>query len=219
MAKKLIIKQVGVIKKVGAKAELEPEPHPKHATNHYPRDIFTDACVGANHLTFTIITGWTVSEGVFEPRGLRTSMLKRLNHVAATTIQKVMSLHPGIYELTIDGTARVGFENGGSYVWSSGSLNNFDTLSNETTTIQFNTKAPDTISIRLEDDTQHVNSISLKNEQGVEQLINNDFTRVETHFYDVESWWKASLDERMVPRDTLGFLEGFNEFNLYTIFA
>lgn len=219
MGKRLIIKQVGVIKKVGAKAELEPEPHPKHATNHYPRDIFSDVCVGANHLTFTIISGWTVQEGVFEPRGLKTSVLKRLNNTAATTIQKVLGLNPGLYQLTVDGTARVMFDNGGTYAWGTGSMSNQDILTNETTTVRFNNKAPDTIKIRLENEEHQVNSISLKNEQGVEQLINNDFTEIETHFYDVESWWVASLDERMVPRDTLGFLEGFNEFNLYTIFA
>lgn len=218
MGKRLIIKQVGVIKQVAAKAELEPTPHPKQAQTHYPRDFLQDACVGANHVTFTIITGWTVEEGVFEPRGLYQSILKRLNDTAATTVQKVLGLSPTTYQITVQGSARIEFDNGGTYEWGTGSITNSDVVTNRTTTVKFSGQVPDTIKIRLESNDQQVSSISLKNEQGVEQLINNDFTQVETHFYDVESWWVASLDERMVPRNTLGFLEGFNEYNLYTLF-
>lgn len=226
MTKKLVIKCVGLIKQLNTKAELAPTQHPPKSTGtsgeavgHYPR-AFDDhiMCTGVNHLTFTITTHWRVASGVFDPFSLYLAVLKRLNSTDSEATQSGLSLNTGTYQLSLSGAGRIFFDNGGEYEWDSGSMTQNDRLSDQTTNIKFKNKAPDTIRIKLENDDDQIHSISLKDSSGNEQLLNPDFTQVETHFYDIEAWYVAATDPELVPPDVLGLLEGFNSAALYTVF-
>ena len=219
MTKKLIIKQIGLVRQVGAKSELRKLEHPPSEISHYPRQPDTDICTGSDHITYTRIDDWSVVTGVFDPFSLSDAILKRLNSEDTETTQSSLSLEiDTTYQLGLTGAGLIIFEGGSNYEWSSGSLSNMEMLTDQTVDVVFRNTAPTAISIRLITQTQEVTNISLKNPQGVEMIRNNDFTQVETHFYDVNAWYVAAHDERMVPKNVLGYLEGFNDSFIYTVF-
>lgn len=218
MTKKLIISKVGVIRQIAVKSELEPVQHPKAATGHYPRDFMSDACVGANHLTFVIVNEWNVTTGTHDPYSLKNAVLKRLNNTVSEVTQTGLGVTVGTYSIALTGAGLIIFNDGGDYEWSTGAITKQERLVNQTATVKFKNKSPQSITIRLENDADEVSAVTLSSSAGSQQIVNYDFTQVETHFYDVESFWTASLFPEIVPPDTLGYLEGFNQHNLYTIF-
>lgn len=208
-----------MVRQVGAKSELKKVEHPPTGISHYPRVPDTDICTGSDHLTYTRVDDWSVVSGVFDPFSLHQAILKRLNSVDTETTQSGLSIEiDTTYQLSLTGAGLIIFENGNNYEWSTGGLSNSELINNQTVSVTFRNTAPDKINIRLVTDDQQVQAISLTDPQGVEIIRNNDFTRVETHFYDTNAWYVAALDERMVPKDALGYLEGFNDSFIYTIF-
>lgn len=219
MTKKLIISRVGVIRQVSAKAELEPVNHPKADVGHYPRTFLQDTCVGANHLTYVKVNSWRVSAGVHDPYSLRDTTLKRLNNTDSEATQTDLDVSVGAYTISLTGTGKIIFNGGDQVEWGTGSLTQDEILSDETTTVEFKgARAPQSVTICLTTDTQQVSKIELIDTHSIQKIMNPEFNQVETHFYDVESWWVASLDPEIVPPDVLGYLEGFNEYTLYTVF-
>lgn len=217
MTKKLIIKRVGVIRQVSARAELVPQGHPP-VQQKYPRRYLVDGCVGESHITFNIVNDWSVAAGVHDPFSLYQAILKRLNSVDTEVTQTGLSLNVATYSISLTGAGLIIFNNGGTYEWDSGSVTNQERLVNTTTNVKFKTSTPDSITIRLENDTDGVAAVSLKDNTGQELILNNDFMDVDTHYYDIDSWHVASEDPAIVPPDVLGYLQGFNELDLYTVF-
>jgi hypothetical protein len=218
MTRKLIIKQVGVIRKITVKSEIQPDRHPVEPPKRHTRDIFSTGCGVEDHITFAMITSWSVNDGVFNPQALYQSKLKQHNQHAAEVVQSLPELSPGTYQLTIVGSAVVSFENGGTYSWSKGSQTNEELVQDETVSITFNTSAPDTIKLALRNQNHVVDSVSMKDASDNSHIQNGQFTEMETHFYDLQSWFIASVDPKVIPPDTLGYLQGYNEHELYTVF-
>lgn len=218
MTKKLIIKQVGIIRKITVKSELREDRHPIEPPKRHTRDIFSTGCGVEDHITFTMISSWSVNDGVFDPQALYQSKLKQHNEHIAEVVQSLPELSPGTYQLTVVGSAVVSFENGGTYNWSKGSQTNEELLQDETVSITFNTSAPDTIKLTLRNQNHVIDSISMKDTNDTSYIQNGQFTEAETHFYDLQSWFIASDDPEIVSPDTLGYLQGYNEHELYTVF-
>lgn len=218
MTKRLVIKQVGLIRQTSARAELEPIGHPAPGGGHYPRDFLTDQCVGVDHLTYTIITDWQVSAGTFDPFSLYNAILKRLNSVNAEVTQSGLSLNVATYNISLTGAGLIIFNGGGDYEWSTGGMTSQDRLVDQSATVTFKSTTPTSVTIRLENDADEVSALSITDSNGVEQLLNPDFTQTEEHFYDIDSWHDAVEQPEIVPPDVLGYLQGYNEHILYTVF-
>lgn len=222
MTKRLIISRVGVIKGVSAKAELKPQQHPPvgpaGSTHSYPRQFDVDICTGSDHITYNRVKHWSVTTGVFDPTFLSDAILKRLNSVDTETAQTGLSLETGTYQIGLTGEGIIMFHNGGGYTWGSGSLIHAERLINQDTTVTFTTTAPDTITIKLINTTDQVTAVSLKNNSGEEMILNGTFEDVEEHFYDIDAWYTASKETDRIPTDVLGWLEGYNESLIYTVF-
>ena len=218
MTKRLVIKQVGLIRQVGARAELEPIGHPAPGGGHYPRDLLTDQCVGVDHLTYTIITDWHSTAGTFDPFSLYNAILKRLNSVNAEVTQSGLSLNVDTYNISLTGAGLIIFNGGTDYEWSTGGMTSQDRLVDQSATVTFKNIAPTSVTIRFEHDVDEVSAVSITDSNGVEQLLNSDFTQQEEHFYDIESWHAAAESPGIVPPDVLGYLQGYNEHILYTVF-
>lgn len=218
MTKRLVLKQVGLIRQTNARAELEPIGHPAPGGGHYPRDLQTDQCVGVDHLTYTFVTDWRVSAGTFDPFSLYNAILKRLNSVNTEVTQSGLSLNVATYNISLTGAGLIIFNSGGDYEWSTGGMTNQDRLVDESATVTFKSNTPASVTIRLENDTDEVSALSITDSNGVEQLLNPDFNQIEEHFYDIDSWHDAVEYPGIIPPDVLGYLQGYNEHILYTVF-
>lgn len=207
-----------MIRQVSARADLEPIGHPAPGGGHYPRDFLVDQCVGVDHLTYTIVTDWRVTAGTFDPYSLYNAILKRLNSVDAEVTQSGLSLNVATYNISLTGAGLIIFEGGGDYEWSTGGMTNQDRLVDQSATVTFKSSAPTSVTVRLEDDADQVSVVSITDSNGVEQLKNPDFGQFETHFYDIESWHDAVENPEIIDPDVLGFLEGYNEYILFTVF-
>jgi len=91
-------------------------------------------------------------------------------------------------------------------------------LVDQSATVTFKSTVPTSVTIRFEHDVDEVSALSITDSNGVEQLLNSDFTQIEEHFYDIESWYGAVEQPEIVPPDVLGYLQGYNEHILYTVF-
>ena len=222
MTRRLIISRVGVIKGVSAKAELKPQQHPPvgpyGSTHAYPRQFDTDICTGSDHITYNRVKHWSVTSGVFDPFSRSDAILKRLNSVDTETAQTGLSLDTGTYQIGLTGAGIIQFHNGGSYSWGSGSLVHGERLVDQNTTVTFINQAPDSISLKLINSVDEIVAISLKNSAGEEMLLNGTFDDVEEHFYDIDAWYTASTETDRIPTDVLGWLQGYNDSLIYTVF-
>lgn len=220
MAIRLVITQVGLITRVGARADLQKEVthHPPLPDPHYPREFQADHCLGHDHLTFVIVDQWKNTIGVHDPFSLYQAVLKRLNSTDSEVTQSGLSLNVATYSISLTGEGLITFHGDGAYEWATGSTAAAEMLNNQTTTVTFKGAAPTGISIRLLNDSDQVSAISLTDSTGAEHIKNHDFTQKIDHFYDIESWLVAATDVKMVPKDVLGYLEGYNSHMLYTVF-
>lgn len=222
MTKRLIIKQVGVISRSGITAAIEPTGHPPTGNGidtGYPRLIGVDVCTGSDHITYNKIKNWTVTQGDFDPFSLSDATLKRLKSVDSETTQTGLSVTTDTYVVTLTGEGTISFSGGGGYQWSTGNYTNSETLQDQTVTVTFTESTPTGISITLTSDTTTVTKVSMTHQStpDIELIVNNDFTDVESHYYDIEGWY-TTVDNNRIPADTLGWLQGFNDDVIYTIF-
>lgn len=188
-------------------------------------EITDDFCTVTDHLTYNIVTDWTVTTGVFDPYELFDGTLKRNTVSDALVIQTLPTIQTGVnycVSVSSSGFCNITF-NSGNMSWSDGSTSNTKIFtSNGANSVSFST-APTTISIRLTQNNSEIYNISMKqgtcaNITGAELLANPSFENVESRLYDVETWYLDSQDPEEVPTNTLGWLEGYNTSQLFTIF-
>jgi len=190
-------------------------------TPHFPASIENDGCAANDHLTFNKLESWYVCTGEFEPYSLFDASLRRnisLNTQACQSLTD-SGVALGNYRLSLSGSATVVF--GGTtttYGWSDGSSVNSKRLQNGFIDVSFGVSPPTTIGIRLDNDNDTVEAISLKDTQNVEFISNSKFESASVYFYDIESWYADSEDTNLVPTNTLGWLEGFNDSQIFTVF-
>ena len=184
------------------------------------QEITNDFCAVSDHLTYNRVTDWSVGTGVFDPYELYDGVLQRytttnasVNQDLPTTMQTSTTYH-----VTVSGQATVGFT-GSGFTWGDGSTGNSFVFDNSDQTIAFQNK-PTQIFILLTSDDDRVYSVSLSGDQsGVdnyEHVVNNTFDQIESELYDIESWYDESPTS--VSTDVLGWLEGYNDSQLFTVF-
>ena len=222
----LIINRVGVIRNCHFRASPIQtgwpgmlSPAHQYPTPGFPRLFMTDICTGSDHITLTKVQDWSVTAGVFDPFYLFGPSLKRYANNNTQATQDLDNLQTNeTYSISISGDATVSFSAPASapvtYSWGA----NTKVMSNNTETVTFTVNAPTSISIKLNNNTDEVTGISMTDSNGVEMLSNIDFVSVEEQFYDIEGWYVDSEDERIVPHSTLGWLQGFNDTQIFTIF-
>lgn len=188
-------------------------------------EIAGDFCAVTDHLTYNVVTDWTVTTGVFDPYDLFDGTLRRNTTSDAVVIQTLPALQTGVnycVSVSSSGFCNITF-NSGSITWGDGSTSNTKIFtSNGSNSVSFST-APTTISIRLTQNSSEVYSISVKqgtcaNTTGSEMLTNPSFENVISILYDIETWYQESADPNEVPTNTLGWLEGYNTGQLFTVF-
>ena len=221
MTKRLIFKQCGVINKVSIRAAIEPEKHPPKGAGidgGYPRILDLDICTGSDHITYNKINNWSVTQGTFDPFSLFDATLKRLEAVTTEVTQAGVSFTLDTYSVKLAGKGSISFPGGSGYSWSTGNTTNAETIDSDEVTVTFTGTPPTGISIQMQNNVDEVQSISVTLESTDEEvLVNGDFTDIEVQFYDIESWYGDAYSG-IIPRDTLGWLQGFNEDIIYTIF-
>lgn len=225
MTIRLIIKRVGLIGRTDIHAAITPPKHPAPGPGvnlGYPRLLGQDICTGSDHITYNKLYDWSATHGVFDPFYLFGSILKRLNDTTASITQTGLSLDINtIYCLKLTGAGTISFtpETGGC-TWSSGSITNTESLSDQEVEVVFTTVAPSSISITLNNNSQEITSISLKkkNDPLAEEILSNtEFDQYEEHYYSIEGWYQAT-DSGTIPVDALGWLQGFNDDIIWTVF-
>ena len=216
----LVIDRVRLIDRAHFRAYPVPVGWPRlfeNATNpHFPRFFMRDICTGSDHVTLTTVANWKVTSGTFDPFQLYGHKLKQYENLNTITTQTLDNLQTGIqYNITVNGTGIVSFSGtpGTLYSWG----RNNQRFNNDTKTIEFLGSAPRNISIKVESG-DIVSEISMTDSSGVEYIVNKDFTQHEKHFYDIEGWFVDSEDKDIIPDTLLGYLQGFNDSQIFTIF-
>ncbi len=190
---------------------------------HIPRMIETDYCTGDDHVTLHSIDSWRVTSGVFDPFNLYAGVLSRNTTDNAQATQSVPGLQTNTtYQISLTGDATISFSGGTTpqYTWNndnSQTSNNFS-LSNNSATVVFSSDTPTAVSLKLNTSSQTVSKVIMTDSTGASLIDNNSFTTSTERFYAVEEWYHDSLDPDIIPTDTLGYLEGFNQFLLFTVF-
>ena len=231
----LVIRQVGLINRSHVHAKPLPArwPRMRHDgdgvfTPHFPAEINNDGCAANDHLTFNRVTDWYVCAGEVDPFMLYDSQLQR--SVASNTQicqdLTTVDIHTGHYRVALSGSATIVF--GGTnttYSWFSGqgdgNTGNTIRLQDGFADVSFGVSAPHTIGIRLDTNDDNVDAIELidvHETPNIQVLKNNMFEQSDVYFYDIEGWYEDSKDTTVVPANTLGWLEGFNDSQIYTIF-
>jgi len=231
----LVIRQVGLIDRshVHAKPLQAKWPRMRHDgdgnfTPHFPAEINNDGCAANDHLTYNKIHDWYVCTGEFDPYSLYEGVLKRLISNNTQVCQDLTS--SGIvvgehYRVSLSGSGTISF--GGTNTvctWmyaAAGNTGNSIRLEDGTADITFGVAPPDTIAIKLDNNSDEVYSISMLDvheNPAVEMLQNTTFNEIGTYFYDIEGWYEDTKDTDLVPTNVLGWLEGFNDSQIYTVF-
>ena len=218
----LIVDRVRLIDRVHFRAYPIPGDWPRlykgdNALNsHFPRFFLRDICTGSDHLTLTMINNWRVTSGVFDPFSLFDSTLSRYENVNTQTTQTINNLQTNTqYQITVTGNGVISFSGSTGTLYSWGRNNNrFD---NETKTVEFLGSPPTEFSVKV-DSGDEINKVSMIDPTGTEMITNNDFTQTEEHFYDIEGWYVDSDNVNIVPPQALGYLQGFNDTQIFTIF-
>ena len=99
---------------------------------------------------------------------------------------------------------------------------NYKDLDTESVTVSWSTRAPSAVKVELLTNTQEVSSINLQPDigngtYGTNIILNPDFLQHDSYFYDLVGYWKDEKDELTVPQNAMGWLQGFNEYVLFTI--
>ena len=152
---------------------------------------------------------------------MRSSILKRLNGNDAEITQPGLSLDINkLYHINLTGAGIISFQTDGGCLWSSGALGDSEFIDSTTVTVQFTTIAPIGINILSDSNSTDISAISLKevDGDGTELLSNPGFSDYYEHFYDVEGWYRAVDSGDTIDIDALGWLAGYNDHNIYTIF-
>ena len=213
------IKQVKVVKGCSVTASPVEPRWPDLGYLHLVRQFMTDICTGSDHITFNKVSDWSVTSGIFDPFYLFGASLKRYNNTNTQATQTLSGLQTGTsYSLSLSGSATVSFSGPAGVVYSWGSSTQI--MSDQTVSIDFTTAVPTSISVKLNNANDEVAAVSMVDQAAPEtELLNNiDFVNVEEHFYDIDSWYTDSDNEEIVPHDTLGWLAGFNDSQIFTIF-
>lgn len=223
----LIVDRVRLIDRAHLRAVPVPERWPwlfdttgsggYNSTNpHFPRLFMTDICTGSDHLTLTMINNWHVTSGVFDPFSLFGSTLTRYENVNTQATQTISNLQTNTqYQITVTGTGVISFSGPPGTLYSWGRNNNrFD---NETKTVEFLGTPPTEFSVKVESGDE-IETVSMTDPSGTELITNNDFVQTEEHFYDIEGWYVDSENPDIVPPQALGYLQGFNDTQIFTIF-
>lgn len=226
----LVIRQVGLINRSHVHAKPLPDrwPRMRHSgdgvfTPHFPAGIDSALCAGNDHLTFNRVLDWQVTTGEFDPYELYNTTLKRgksTNTVVRQTLSTV-SLNTS-YSVAITGSCTVAF-NSTTQQWGDGSTSNAKTFTGTGGwNIHFYSGAPTTISVFFNNNSDYLEQIRFRegnlSSPGDDLLTNTSFEQINTHFYDIEGWYEDSKDNISVPTDTLGWLEGFNDSQIFTVF-
>lgn len=231
----LVIRQVGLINRshVHARPLQARWPRMRHDgdgtfTPHFPAEISNDGCAANDHLTLNKVVGWYVCAGEVEPVALYDGSVRR-NVSSNTQICQDLTnsgIHTGHYRVSLSGSGTVIF--GGTtttYSWfgdqGSGNTGNSVRLQDGSADVSFGVTAPHTIAIRLDNNTDQVDAIELLDVHetpNLQLLTNNSFEQSDVYFYDIEGWYEDSKDTTIVSTTTLGWLEGFNDSQIYTIF-
>ena len=184
------------------------------------QEITDDFCAVTDHLTYNRVSDWSVGTGVFDPYELYDGVLQRYTTSNASVNQDLpTTMQTGTtYRVTVSGQATVGFT-GSGFTWGDGSTSNSFVFDNSDQTITFANK-PTQLFILLTSNSDKVYSVSLSGSDvgkaDYEHVVNNTFDQVESELYDIESWYDESPST--VSTDVLGWLEGYNTSQLFTVF-
>ena len=226
----LVFNRVGMINRTHVFAKPVQQYWPRlqydagYPKPHFPRMIDTDMCVGDNHITLHKVNNWSVTSGSFDPISLYTTMLQRDTNDNAQTTQTLSGLSTNTtYNISLTGDATISFSGGTGtqYSWngSAAGFTNSIIFSDNSATVSFTNDTPDVISVKLNNNTQTVSKILMINNTTGQNIVrNSDFSVVDEHFYSIEEWYSDSFDNNIVPTDTLGYLQGFNDALIFSIF-
>ena len=191
------------------------------SANPIPRVITDDPCIPDLHLTLQRVNNWAVDRGILEPQFLSSGTLKRLYATMSTSVIQTLPelLTDVTYEIALTGTGNVQFNGAGGYQWSTDSAFSHETMNNETMQVTFTDSVPESITVSLNDGTEYIGEGSLKREGGDEQLIQNgNFSSITSTLYTLDEWKQASNLPGAIELNTLGWLQGFNDYEIYTVF-
>lgn len=231
----LVVKQVGLINRTHMRATPLPSKWPRLRhdgdgvfTPHFPAEINMDGCAANDHLTYNKIPHWYVCAGEFEPYALHDGSLLRNVNSASMVCQDLTNsgLSTGYYRVALSGAATVIF--GGTtttYSWwgdqGAGNTGNTVQIEDGYANVAFGVSTPHTISVRMDNNNDQVDAITLTYMEvnPTEQVLKNySFEDSDMYYYDIESWYEDSKDTTIVPSNTLGWLEGFNDSQIYSVF-
>ena len=231
----LVIKQVGLINRTHMRITPLPSKWPRmrhdgdgYFTPHFPASIIDDGCISDDHLTYNKLPHWYVSTGEFEPYTLHDGSLRRNTGNNAMVCQDLTTtgIVNGYHRVALSGSATIVF--GGTtttYSWwdaqGAGNTGNTVRLEDGYANVAFGVSPPHTIGVRMDNNDDQVDEITLTYMEvspGVQLLENNSFEESDVYFYDIEGWHEDSKDTTIVPLNTLGWLEGYNDSQIFTVF-
>lgn len=185
------------------------------------QEIAHDFCVVEDHLTFNRVRDWTVGGGVFDPQALYDGYLRRYTTQNATVNQTLPNvIQTGTtYRVTVSGQGTVGFDGSGGFSWGDNSTGNSYDFDNNSQTITFS-NIPTRMFVTLKSNSAEMYQVSLSGDeqakQDFEHIENNNFSLSDEYLYDIQTWYDESPQD--VSTDTLGWLQGYNSDQLFTVF-
>lgn len=198
--------------------ELPSPPYTPWTKPNWPPYEEMVMCTADTYINVNFITTWSVHTGAFDPFSLSSGVLRRLSNIRSGAAQSIVGvMSDTTYVASIDGAGRYFLTGAENITWSNGSTDDYVDLNNSS--VSFTASTPPTgVRVELLSDTNQISSVSLKDTNNIEILQNHDFSQFETDFYDVNGWHLDQDDPYAVDPYSLGWLDGFNDYQKYTLF-
>ena len=122
------------------------------------------------------------------------------------------------YQVTVKGKGSVSFDTGSTTQWSDGRTGNSIYMNNESLSGMFDRNVT-TVSFTLTADDEYMQQIDvIDTDTGENWILNPDFSSRSTNIYTYYEWNVLSQNKEFLPRNTLGYLLGFNDWIVLPIF-
>jgi hypothetical protein len=189
-----------------------------------------DGCLGMVSVSAVYINNWGVYNGDPDPAQLAfNEVIKRKTNKHLLIAQDDLNIPAwSVFEISVSGTGMLTIDTDNITLWKSSRFENNPGsqlatnniyMNNETVSAQFS-KNVTTISFTLTGDDEYLKGINIIDTTTGKSMIQNPhFTRKQSTIYAQYEWNVLCQSPSFLPRNTLGFILGFNDWIILPLFV
>lgn len=192
--------------------------------NNYrvPYPVQDDGCLGMMSISAVYVNHWGVYNGDPSIGSLAfNEVIKKgtNNHLFVAQDKLNIPNRNKTYEITVRGQASISFDTGSTTQYSDGRTGNSLYMTNESVSAVFD-RPVTTVAFTLTGADEYMQQIDIiDTDTGVNWILNSDFSLRSTAIYTYYEWNVLSQNKEFLPRNTLGYLLGFNDWIVLPLFT